>query len=169
MNTKHHLLPAAALLLASTLLQAQPVTMARSVPYADDAEISSKVRSECVKLQDQLAEFIREYGKANGVDVRLVDDPTRNGPGRVLEVEIVEAVSMGNAFIGHQKFTRVGGTLFDDGKQVASFRARRNSMGGAFGGYKGSCSVLGRTVKALGQDIAQWLRNPQDGGRLGDM
>ena len=42
-------------------------------------------------------------------------------------------------------------------------------MGGAFAGYKGSCSVLGRTVKAMGKDVAQWLKAPTDEAALGDM
>jgi hypothetical protein len=29
--------------------------------------------------------------------------------------------------------------------------------------------VLGRTVKALGKDIATWLAKPQDGAELGDL
>lgn len=87
----------------------------------------------------------------------------------MLQVEIVDAVSMGNAFIGHQKYARIEGTLYEDGRKVASFKGRRNSMGGAFAGYKGSCSVLGRTMKALGKDVADWLKNPTDGARLGDM
>jgi hypothetical protein len=147
---------------------AQNVSMLRTVPYAAEAEVSSKVRSECVKLQDQLADFVREYGNAQGLQVQLLSSTDGVG-GRVLEVEIVDAVSMGNAFIGHQKYTRVDGRLLEDGIEIGNFKGRRNSMGGAFGGYKGSCSVLGRTVKALGQDIAGWLRNPSEGARLGDM
>jgi len=42
-------------------------------------------------------------------------------------------------------------------------------MGGAFGGFKGNCSVLGRTVKALGEDIAGWLTHPDKDGLLGDL
>jgi hypothetical protein len=76
---------------------------------------------------------------------------------------------MGNAFIGHSKYSRISGALYQDGDRVAGFRAVRASMGGAFAGYKGSCSVLGRTMKALGKDIAQWLTNPDDGAELGDM
>jgi hypothetical protein len=41
-------------------------------------------------------------------------------------------------------------------------------MGGAFAGFKGSCSVLGRTVEALGEDIGGWLAAPRDGASLGD-
>ena len=158
---------ALALAIGSTAT-AEDISMARTVPYAADAEVSSKVRSECVKLQDQLADYIREYGKEQGLQVQLL--PSTDGVGgRVLQVEIVDAVSMGNAFIGHQKYTRVQGRLLEDGRELGSFKGRRNSMGGAFAGYKGSCSVLGRTVKALGQDIAGWLRSPSADARLGDM
>jgi hypothetical protein len=63
----------------------------------------------------------------------------------------------------------VRGKLYQDGKEIGAFTGRRNSMGGAFGGFKGSCSVLGRTVKALGKDIAQWLVQPAKGSQLGDL
>lgn len=161
-------LAASGLLLASAV-SAADVSMARVVPYADEAEISSKVRSECTQLQEQLADYTREFGLEQGVTVQLRDEVSPEAPGRVLQLEIVEAVSMGNAFIGHQKYSRVHGTLFQDGQKLGSFKARRNSMGGAFAGYKGSCSVLGRTMKALGQDIAGWLKSPTDQARLGDL
>jgi hypothetical protein len=147
---------------------AQTVQVQSSIPYAEDAEIGNKVRNECTQLNTQLAEFTQEFGRENGIEVQLVETLDTAAEGRVLQMEIVDAVSMGNAFIGHQKYSRVRGVLFENGEQIADFRGRRNSMGGAFAGYKGSCSVLGRTVKALGKDIAQWLANPQDGAQLGD-
>ena len=143
--------------------------MAQLTPFSEDAEIAKKVRTECVKLNEQLPAYTKEFGAEFGVQVTLVDTLETSAPGRVLQVEIVDAVSQGNAFIGHQKFARVQGRLYEDGTVVASFKGRRDSMGGAFAGYKGSCSVLGRTMKALGKDIATWLMNPVDGARLGDM
>ncbi len=147
---------------------AQSVSMPRSVPYAEDAEITKKVRGECVLLNTQLADYTKQFGNEFGVEVNLVDATTASDPGRVLLVEIVDAVSSGNAFIGHQKFSRIRGELFEDGVRVAGFKASRNSMGGAFGGYKGSCSVLGRTMKVLGKDVAMWLKAPSDDAELGD-
>jgi hypothetical protein len=157
----------AALLACAAPVAAESVRIAHTTPYADEAEVSQKIRTECVKLPGQLPAYTAEFGREFGVEVDLVDAPAPSR-GRVLELEIYEAVSMGNAFIGHQKFAKVRGTLFEDGQRVAAFRGMRNSMGGAFGGYKGSCSVLGRTMKALGKDIAQWLSNPRDGAELGD-
>lgn len=156
-------------LAATGAVQAQGIAMARTTPYAEDAEVSRKVREECTKLQAQLPAYTREFGAETGIEIDLVDAIATDAPGRVLHVEIDEAVSMGNAFIGHRKYSQVRGALFEDGAQVASFKAMRTSMGGAFAGYKGSCSVLGRTFKALGKDIAEWLKNPQDEAELGDM
>ena len=50
------------------------------------------------------------------------------------------------------------GRLLDDGKEGAQFSGSRSSMGGAFAGFKGSCSVLGRCLEALSKDMAVWLR-----------
>jgi hypothetical protein len=62
----------------------------------------------------------------------------------------------------------VSGTLYENGQKIASFKARRKSMGGAFAGYKGSCSVLGRTIDTMAEDIAGWLKAPVDGAKMGD-
>lgn len=161
-----------ALLTTLTLFEnavAAPVSVANHTPFSEDADIQDKVRQECTRLNTQLPTFIQEFGKTSGVEVVLVDSIDTSAEGRVLKLELVEAVSMGNAFWGHQKYAKVNGTLFENGTRIADFRGRRNSMGGLAAGYKGSCSVLGRTVKALGKDIAAWLKSPQDGARLGDL
>lgn len=147
---------------------AQSVQVARFAPYTEDADIQRKVREECSELNTQLPLFTQEFARENGLQVDLVDTLDTSAEGRVLQLEIVDAVSTGNAFIGHQKYSRVRGALFENGEQIADFRGRRDSMGGMFAGYKGSCSVLGRTIKALGKDIAQWLANPEPGAQLGD-
>lgn len=145
---------------------AVPVVVAPEIPYHEDADIQQKIRSECTELNSQFAQFIAEFGRAKGVEVVLGDATSDSG--RVLRVHITSAISQGNAWLGHNKSSSARGTLFENGAPVASFRATRNSMGGMFAGYKGSCSVLGRTVRAMGEDIGAWLANPIDGARLGD-
>ncbi len=154
---------------ASAFSIADPVTIQTNVPYAADAKIAQNIRNECTKLGSQLATFTQDFGKKSGVAINLVENLNTTQPGRVLQLEITDAVSMGNAFMGHHKYSSARGTLFENGKKVASFEARRQSMGGAFAGYKGSCSVLGRTVKAMGKDIAGWLKQPNDNALLGDL
>jgi hypothetical protein len=147
---------------------AETLVVPRPVPYAEDSDIASNIRNEC-KLGDKLAHFIGEFARARGDAVSFAPQVDEATPGRVLQVEIRDALSMGNAWTGHRKSVSVRGRLFADGEVVGTFKGRRDSMGGMFGGYKGSCSVLGRTVKALGQDIATWLQSPAMGAELGDL
>jgi hypothetical protein len=166
-NTATKLTLAMLALVFSASASAQALQVQRPVPYSEDGDIADNIKQEC-KINEQLADFIQEYAKKNGIAVSFTDGPVDTGAGRVLDVRITNAISMGNAFMGHQKGTTVAGTLYENGQKVASFKARRHSMGGAFAGYKGSCSVLGRTVKTIGEDIAGWLKAPTDGAKLGD-
>lgn len=146
----------------------QSIQMQRPVPYSDDGDVADNIKNECV-INEQLADFVQEYAKAKGVDVQFVTGPVDNAAaGRVLDIKIVFAMSIGNAWTGHSKSTTVNGTLYENGQKVAAFKARRHSRGGLFGQYKGSCSVLGRTVRAMGEDIGGWLKAPVDGAILGD-
>ncbi len=52
---------------------------------------------------------------------------------------------------------------------MGSFVAARYSTGGAFGGYRVTCSILGRCIKALGKDIAGWLKSTTMDAALGDV
>ena len=147
---------------------AEPVKVPQSVPYAEDSEIAGKIKSEC-RLSQELADYIIQYARAKNIATESVPETNKTMPGRVLVIEIRDAVSEGNAFLGHHKSTSVRGALYQDGEPVAKFRGRRNSMGGFGAGFKGSCSVLGRTIKALGEDIAEWLAAPGDNAELGDL
>lgn len=154
-------------LLAAGSVQADTVTLPRLAPWTDERDIADNIRKEC-DLQKQLPIYIAEFAKEHRIATQFADDVSPRSAGRVLVVEIEEAVSRGNAFVGHQKFTRARGALYDHGKEVGNFVAQRYSMGGAFAGYKGSCSVLGRTVKAIGKDVAEWMKAPSMDARLGD-
>lgn len=143
---------------------AEPVKMQRPVPLIEDNDISTAIKEECA-IGERLADFVQKYSSQ---PIEFSTEEPALDSGRVLRMEIVDAVAMGNAWLGHQKYSKLRGTLYQDGTKVASFKARRNSMGGAFAGFKGSCSVLDRTIKALGEDVAGWLENPTDGVNLGD-
>jgi hypothetical protein len=158
---------AGALCALSFAANATSVQMQRPIPYSEDGDIADNIKQEC-KINEQLADFVQQDAKRQGVDVQFSNGPLDTTTGRVLELRITNAISMGNAWIGHQKAASAMGALYENGAKVASFKARRHSMGGAFAGYKGSCSVLGRTVEAMGEDIGTWLKSPVDGAKLGD-
>jgi hypothetical protein len=146
---------------------AETVQVQRPTPYGEESYVADKIKQEC-KITEQLPDFLGKYAKEQDIDVKYVENASPELPGRVLVMHIVSSTSQGNAFIGHAKSTTVKGELYQDGQMVGDFIAERDSMGGMFAGFKGSCSVLGRTVKVLGEDIATWLKHPQMKSALGD-
>lgn len=137
-----------------------------SIPFKKDAPIAKNVKVEC-ELGPKFSGFIKQYGDEKGVAIYRAQKGARKNRNRLV-VEIVDAVSAGNAFIGHRKYAKARGTLYKNGKKIASFTSGRVSGGGMFGNWKGSCAVLGRTVKAMGRDIAEWMKHPANGVNLGD-
>jgi hypothetical protein len=140
------------------------IKVLRSVGFAEGAFVRPAVQSEC-KLNDRLPQWIQEYAQKNGIEIELVDALPKTG--RVLELEIADAIETGNAWTGRQKGLVIQGRLLDDGALVGSFRGRRMTSGGFFGGYKGACAFFGRCAKTLGHDVADWLQSPSQGASIG--
>jgi len=136
-----------------------PIKVATVAPYQDESRIPDKILNECGELGGKLGRFVNEYATKYDVITTQVDQLDPKSGGRVLVVEITDAISAGNAFIGHRKSMSARAELFENGVSQGSVDFTRNSGGGFAGGYKGSCSVLGRCTKALGKDIAEWLRD----------
>jgi hypothetical protein len=144
------------------------VLIQRPVPINEDADIPGAVKREC-KLGEKLPDAIAEHGRDANLKTSFAAQVDSSHPGRVLVMEITNVVSEGNSFIGHHKSMSVKGKLYQDGQPIGSFKGRRNSMGGAFAGFKGNCSVLERTTNELGEDIAKWLAAPKMDAQLGDL
>jgi hypothetical protein len=155
------------LLLALPFAHAADFTAQRTVPYAEDSIVAGNIKREC-EISTQLPAAFARFAAESGHQVHLQDAPGTSS-GKVVTMEIHDAQSAGNAWMGHHKSVTVKGSLYRDGQQVARFVARRNSRGGFGGGFKGSCAVLERTVNAIGKDVAAWLNNPVDGSQLGDL
>ena len=137
------------------------------IPYAKDNDIAQNIKDEC-QLPSKLSKFIKIYAEKKDINVNDKPSISKDDPGSVLIVENADAVSAGNAFIGHKKFAKVNGELYKDGQLVGSFVGKRSSGGGYGGGWKGSCGVLGRTVKALGKDISKFLVKPKMDAKIGE-
>ena len=82
--------------LASGNVVAQSVQMQGPVPFAEDNDISDAIKTEC-KIGEVLANSVKASSQ---VPVELTAETPDKASGRVLQVEIVDAVSMGNAFMG---------------------------------------------------------------------
>lgn len=157
-------LAAGALALTAPQASAQATKVQRSIPFAKNAAVPDAVRNQC-ELQTKVPEFLAQSA---GSSVELVDGALNRKLGRVLEMEISEVHAPGGGAFSGAKWMTVNGSLYDRGKQIGSFRAKRFSTGGAFGGFKGTCAIIGRCTKAIGQDIAGWLASPTQNAQLGD-
>lgn len=143
------------------------VVIAQEAPYSNKDLVDSAIVAECA-LPKRVTELLVQALTKAGIEHKMVEDLKPDSGANVLQLEIAHAQSGGNAFVGHFKGVTVTGKLFQGGKQVSSFVATRKSGGGAFGGFKGSCAVLGRCAQAIGGDVARWLSSPVDGAKLGD-
>ena len=145
-----------ALLVASSALAG--VQVARTITFAPSAGASDKVKQEC-QIQTQVPAAIQQAG----TDVQLVDAP--NKAARALELAISELHAPGGGLFSGPKWMAVEGKLYEKGKLIGSFRAKRLSTGGM---VRGTCATLARCAQAIGQDIAAWLNAPTMDGELGD-
>jgi hypothetical protein len=155
----------ALVLMAAGAASAQATTkVQRSISFAANAAVPQAVRDQC-QLQSKVPEFV---AASAGSSVELVDGAVNRKTGRVLEMEITEVHAPGGGAFSGAKWMAVNGTLYDRGKAIGNFRAKRFSTGGAFGGFKGTCAIIGRCSKAIGEDIARWLAAPTANANLGD-
>jgi hypothetical protein len=148
---------AALLLLPATACFAveNSVSLPDNVPYYDKTIIQANVLNECTALGSDLSTHIAEALQQKGVTANRVAQLDAS-QGTTLEVQIVNLISAGNAYFGHRKNMSVRAKIVKDGQTVGENTFTRDSMGGAFGGFKGSCSVLDRVATTLGKDIAAW-------------
>lgn len=126
--------------------------------FADNAQVPTNVREECHGVTIKLTNAVVKYGSNQGLKVMANPDVTPEQSGKVVKVSITGMYSAGNAFIGHRKSASVKAELYQDGKLLDSTDYTRDSNGGFFGGFKGSCAVLEHTVNTLGNDVAKWLK-----------
>jgi len=161
-RTIRTLVVAVSLLASASAFAEEPIQIPREVPYRDITVVPTNVASECTALGEKFGTSLQEFTAKYGVDTVAVDEVDPSAPGRVLVVEITNVYSGGNAFIGHRKSMSAVGELFVDGQSQGQANFTRNSSGGFGAGFKGSCSVLGRCSRTLGNDFAKWLRDQND-------
>lgn len=131
------------------------VQVLKKIPYAAQTGASNAVKEEC-----KLDTLVPEALAAASSDVKLVG---KLGGGKQLEVVIRDVHAPGGGIFSGPKWVTLKGTLKQGGKELGSFTAKRNSLSGS-----GTCGMLGRSVTAIADDIAEWLKNPSSGANLGD-
>ena len=141
-------------------------TVMSPVEFLEGSGATSEVMSEC-GLETRLPEFIKSAAK-RGVTVVIAADSLESAGGKVLYLEFSHVLGGGGGAWSGPKTVTVRGSLQENGEVIGSFVGTRYTTGGAFGGFKGTCSLLGRCIKSLGADIAKWLQAPTIDAMLGD-
>jgi len=166
--TRASIIFTAALLATVTALPvaaAGKITIPPTATIDPNAGVNPKVRDECVP-DARVTELLKEQLKAAGYDVEVAKQASG---GKSLQLTILNVTGVGGGAWSGPKSMTLSGKLVQDGKVIGSFNGRRTSGGGAFGAYKGTCSIIGRCAKALAKDITVWLENPTMDARLGEM
>lgn len=168
MNNRWNAAALAIFLLAlAQVAVADPVYVGKTAPFSDSTQIAKNIIDECGLPESQM-KVLHEQAKELHVEIVADETAVTANKGRVLLIETVSAISGGNAFVGHRKQVVVKGRLLENGEEIGSFSAIRGSMGGMWGGYKSSCSVLYRCQTTLAKDILGWLANPTKDARIGE-
>jgi hypothetical protein len=160
---------AACLLATFSLAAAEEATtyVAKTAPFTDANVIAKNIIDEC-GLPEAMMKVLHEEATAAGVSLTESEEAVTANKGRVLIVETSNAISSGNAFVGHRKQVVIKGRLLENGTELGNFTGVRSSGGGMWGGYKSSCAVLHRCQVTLAKDILAWLKNPTKDARIGE-
>lgn len=150
-----------AFILASVGAASAGTQVASATPFSEGANVPEKVKAEC-GLAAKLPAAIQQ-----SADVELVDKVDTKAAS-ALELAITEVHAPGGGAFSGPKWMEVQGKLYESGKLVGTFRAKRYSTGGVFGGFKGTCPIIGRCAQVIGKDIGQWLQAPAMNSELGD-
>lgn len=133
------------------------IQLSDNAPFSTPEDIASNILNECDLPNKQMTEVLGQLERVGYSTSTNIPAPAKNG--YYLKLQIRNAVSAGNAFIGHRKFVATRATLFKNGEEMSAHTFSRDSMGGAFAGFKGSCDVLNRCAETIAKDISHWLRN----------
>jgi len=168
MKSWKHALPVLLALLATSAGAQNTLAVTKTIPFVDPSTVRQAVLDEC-GLPEKHASLLLEELNKDGITPVVDDEAVKSGKGRALVVEIMNAGGGGNAWTGRSGSVTIRGRLMEDGQEIGNFVGQRTSSGGAFGAYKGACSILGRDVQSLSKDIVKWLKSPAKDSKIGEL
>ena len=144
---------ASTVLAASTLLEV-PVT------YHPNADVVPKVKEECQienLLANRVGAMMAKINKTgNGTTPAGVELPDS----ALLRLQITHVLGVGGGAWSGPKAITVTAELLENGKLMRQTKINRWSVGGVWGAFRGTCSILDRSAIAIAKDMARWVRNP---------
>jgi hypothetical protein len=147
---------------------AQQVTLKTPIEFESRGEVRDAVLEEC-RLQEKLQQFITEFGATRNITIEPSNGPVDGASGKVLVVRITDVYAPGGGAYSGGKAVTIEAELTENGSSLGDLRARRISGGGAFAVFKGTCDILGRDVRTLGDDVSRFLTDPGENVRMGNL
>jgi len=146
-----------------SLAQADTVTISQATPFAEDSHATDAVKEEC-GLEIRLPKYLKSYAKKH-TNVVFTTEPLDTVEGKTLYLEFEQVFAPGGGGYSGAKSVSVVGELKENGEVIASLTVDRAAL---FGMTPGTCSMLKRVAKKLGEDIGEWLEEPTMDAMLGD-
>nr|WP_315596049.1 hypothetical protein [uncultured Cupriavidus sp.] len=157
---KLYLFAALSLSSATAVAASQAVVLETPVTYAPGSEVVERVKTEC-HIEDMLAnrvgDILRKRNKGGTGTVAVGADASGS---QVLRLQISHVLGIGGGAWTGPKALTVIAELVEDGKVVRNTKVNRWSIGGFWGAFKGTCSILDRSAIVIAKDMARWVRDP---------
>jgi hypothetical protein len=139
----------------------------KGIAFSQDATVPAAVKKECNILQ-KLSNNIQTDAATQYTTV-LGGLALAPADADVLTIEIVNLYgSDGGGWTG-VKAVMIQGTLTKKGEGDYNFKALRASNDIGMGMFMSTCAMLGHSLKTLSKDVADWLTQPSNNAKLGDM
>lgn len=125
--------------------------------YDPNAGVAPKVREECA-VEAMVAQQVLSQLKRSPFDPILpVVDIGEAGQSKALALTIVRVAGVGGGGWSGAKGIDLRVTLFENGKEIDTYKTYQHSRGGVLGPAQSTCSILEHTAAAVGADVAKWL------------
>jgi hypothetical protein len=135
------------------------VKIAETIKTLREDTINPDIKMNC-PWNTELPSFLVDL--TAGSVYRATED-INTAKGRKLQLTIVDSYLAGGGLVSGSKWLKVIGSLTENGREIGSFVARRNS----FRSWTG-CGMSRRLNGEIAYDIYHWLENPSMRAYLGD-
>ena len=139
------------------------ITISQFTPFAEDSGATDNVKEEC-KFEERLPKYLKSEAKKH-TNIVFTTEPLDSVEGKVLFMEVTHVFAPGGGGYSGSKNVEVEGELRENGEVIASFTIDRSAL---FGMTPGTCSMLKRVSKKIGEEVAEWLEAPEMDSMLGD-
>ena len=121
------------------------------------APIGDKVKQDCAVDTSVGSEvFLRVSERYPGTE--QTRSPEQVAPGKiVVKITLVGVLGAGGGAWSGAKSITIRAEVLQNAKVIGTRNLSRQSSGGAFGGFSGTCAIMERIAVALGRDVAGWL------------